>query len=62
MSANTASTKASISQKDITGVTGIAAGNKVYDGTRAATLDTSGATFEGMVADDKLSATGRVVC
>ncbi|KAB8042756.1 YDG domain-containing protein [Janthinobacterium aquaticum] len=58
LSANTASTKASISQATITGVAGITAGDKVYDGTRGATLDTSGATFAGMVAGDQLSASG----
>ena len=56
-----ASTKATgtgtIARATITGVTGIAAGDKVYDGTRTAVLDTSAASFTDMVAGDKLSAT-----
>ena len=45
-------------------ITGIAAADKVYDGTTSATLDVSGATFAGMVAGDALavaSATGAFI-
>src|SRR5690606_19983753 len=50
-----------IAKATIAAVTGIAAEDKVYDGTTSATLDVSGATFAGMVAGDTLevaSATG----
>src|SRR5690606_12957626 len=50
-----------IAKATITAVTGIAAEDKVYDGTTSATLDVSGAVFAGMVAGDTLkvaSATG----
>ena len=47
---------ANISQATIASVGGIAAANKVYDGTTVASLDTSGASFSGMVAGDSLSA------
>ena len=58
LASNTATGTGDIARAVITGVSGIAAGDKVYDGTRGATLDTSGATFAGMVAGDRLSASG----
>ncbi|WP_312436762.1 YDG domain-containing protein [Janthinobacterium sp.] len=56
LSGTTALAKADISKATITAVAGITAGNKVYDGKTAASLDTSGATFTGMMADDQLTA------
>jgi hypothetical protein len=50
---------ASIGQKAAT-VSGIAAGDKVYDGTTAATVSTAGAVVQGLVAGDdvRVAATG----
>ncbi|HEV2501721.1 MAG TPA: YDG domain-containing protein [Mesorhizobium sp.] len=45
----------------ITGISGILAANKTYDGSTTATLNLSGATFQGLVAGEELllaSATG----
>ena len=42
----------------ITGVTGMTANNKVYDGTTAATLVTTGAVLTGLVPGDKVSVSG----
>lgn len=53
--AGSATTTADITRASITRVTGIAASDKTYDGTTAATLNTAGAAFGGMVAGDKLS-------
>ena len=44
-----------ISKATISGVAGIIAGNKVYDGSAAASLNTAGAAFSGMVAGDNLT-------
>ena len=57
LASNTASTAADITKATIGAVTGITAGNKVYDGTTAATVNTTGAAFAGMVNGDSLSAT-----
>ena len=38
----------------ITGISGILAANKTYDGSTSATLDFSGVTFEGLVAGEDL--------
>ncbi|AYM75696.1 filamentous hemagglutinin N-terminal domain-containing protein [Janthinobacterium agaricidamnosum] len=54
----TASSTANISQATISGVSGIVAGNKVYDGSTAASLDAAGATFAGMIGGDSLSVAG----
>ena len=57
-------TTANITPKDITAVTNITALDKVYDGNTSATLDTSSATFAGLIAGDTLtvsSATGNFV-
>jgi hypothetical protein len=56
LSGTTGVAKADIAKATITAVGGIVAGNKVYDGNTAATIDTSGATFGGMVAGDSLTA------
>ncbi|SDA86655.1 The GLUG motif-containing protein [Janthinobacterium sp. 551a] len=50
--------KGNISQATISGVTGIVAGNKTYDGTTAASLNTAGASFGGMVGGDNLTVSG----
>lgn len=47
---------ANISKASIASVGGITAGNKVYDGTTVASLNTAGASFIGMIAGDSLSA------
>ncbi|MBB5369149.1 MULTISPECIES: YDG domain-containing protein [unclassified Janthinobacterium] len=51
----TASSTADISKASITGVNGLVAGNKVYDGSTAASLNTAGASFAGMVGGDNLT-------
>ncbi|MFZ4876640.1 beta strand repeat-containing protein [Janthinobacterium sp. Mn2066] len=51
----TASSTADISKASITGVSGLVAGNKVYDGSTAASLNTAGASFAGMVGGDNLT-------
>ncbi|WP_262966195.1 beta strand repeat-containing protein, partial [Methylobacter psychrophilus] len=51
-----ANTTADVSAKALT-VSGISAANKVYDGTSVATINSSVAGFDGMVADDVLSVT-----
>lgn len=59
--ASTATTTASISKRAIYTLSGITAANKTYDGTRAATLDTSAASFTELLQGDELtvaSATG----
>lgn len=48
-----------INKKNITGITGITAENKTYDGTNSATLVTTGASFSGIINGDNLTvATG----
>ncbi|WP_300759856.1 YDG domain-containing protein, partial [Janthinobacterium sp.] len=49
---------ASITPASISGISGIVAANKVYDGSTAASLNLSGASFNGMVAGDALSLAG----
>ena len=51
---NQSSATADITAKEIT-VSGITASNKVYDGTTSATVDTSAATFTGMISGDNLT-------
>ncbi|WP_193317461.1 YDG domain-containing protein [Janthinobacterium violaceinigrum] len=58
LTGTTASSAADISKANITGVAGIVAGNKVYDGSAAASLNTAGATFAGMVGGDSLTVSG----
>jgi len=55
LAGNTATANASISKATISSVSGIAATDKVYDGTRAAELNTGGAGFSGMVEGDSLT-------
>ncbi|KAF0146856.1 MAG: hypothetical protein FD187_3185, partial [bacterium] len=57
----TATAIANIAQAAITAITGITAGDKIYDGTTDATLSTADAGFTGKIAGDALtvaSATG----
>ena len=57
-------TTATIFKRDVTGITGITANNKVYDGNTSATLDTGSAGFTGLLSGDTLtvgSATGNFV-
>ena len=49
---------ATINRAAITGVTGIQAADKVYDGTTSATVNTVSAAFTGIVAGDRLALTG----
>ena len=51
-----ASTTAKINKKAVT-VSGIAAANKAYDGTTAATVSTAGAVYAGLVSGEALSTT-----
>ena len=51
----TATTTADIARAAISGITGITAGNKTYDGTTAATLNTSAAGFTGQIGSDVLT-------
>jgi hypothetical protein len=55
LASNTASTSATIEKAAISAITGITAANKVYDGTTAATLNSSGATFTGKISGDVLN-------
>jgi filamentous hemagglutinin family protein len=58
LASTTATTSADIAKAQITAVSGITASSKTYDGTRTATLDTSGASFAGMVENDVLTVGG----
>jgi filamentous hemagglutinin family protein len=49
---------ATITPAPITGVVGVTADNKVYDGSTTATLQTSGATLSGLLGIDKVSISG----
>jgi filamentous hemagglutinin family protein len=51
----TAATTADITPKALT-VTGVTASNKVYDGSTAATINTTGAVYSGLVAGDVVTA------
>ncbi|MGL6160663.1 YDG domain-containing protein, partial [Microbulbifer sp.] len=55
LAGDTATTSADIGKTSIAAITGIAAEDKTYDGTTAATLDASGAGFTGMVSGDTLT-------
>src|SRR5690606_29343038 len=48
-------TTSTITPASITAITGITAANKVYDGTTAASLDTTNAGFTGLIAGDQLT-------
>ena len=54
LSGNAAVTTADITAKEIT-VSGITASNKIYDGNTTATVNTTGATFTGMISGDNLT-------
>ncbi|WP_446033244.1 YDG domain-containing protein [Pseudomonas ulcerans] len=54
---STASTTADIAKASISGVTGITAQNRTYDGTTAAGLNTGAAAFTGRFGNDELSVT-----
>jgi len=58
LASTSATTTANIAKASIESVGGITADNKTYDGTRSATLDPSGATFQGRIGDDVLSVAG----
>ena len=51
----TATTTADISPASISAITGITAAGKVYDGTTAAALTTTGAAFTGRLGSDVLT-------
>ncbi len=55
LSANTATATADIGKAAITGVSGIAINDKVYDGKTAATAVTTGASLAGLVAGDQVT-------
>ena len=55
LAAGTATTTANIDKASISAVTGITAANRTYNGTTAASLDTSNANFAGIVSGDSLS-------
>ncbi|MBU2320933.1 MAG: hypothetical protein KJ609_20515, partial [Gammaproteobacteria bacterium] len=55
LSNTTTVTTADIAKAVISAITGITANNKTYDGNTAATLDTSGTGFTGMVSGDDLT-------
>jgi filamentous hemagglutinin family protein len=59
LSTGSAASTASITPKAVT-VGGLTAANKVYDGTTAATVAHSGATFTGLVAGDTVTASGTI--
>ena len=52
---NQASTTANITKQTVTVTGGITVSDKVYDGTKTATTDCSGATFSGKVSGDDLT-------
>ena len=54
LAGTTASTTADITPASISGVTGITASNKTYDGNTSATLNTLGAGFTGRLGTDAL--------
>lgn len=55
LAAGSSTATASITPAALTAVTGITAQGKVYDGNTAATLNTTGAQFQGLLAGDVLS-------
>ncbi|QDG71056.1 YDG domain-containing protein [Janthinobacterium tructae] len=55
LASNTASGMGDIAKASITGVSGFAAGTRVYDATTTATVSNAGATFAGMVNGDSLN-------
>ncbi|MEY2751488.1 MAG: hypothetical protein RLZZ550_1459, partial [Verrucomicrobiota bacterium] len=57
VSANSTAT-AAITRRTLTGITGITANGKVYDGGISATVNLGGAVFGGLVGGDNLTLTG----
>ncbi|WP_076571599.1 YDG domain-containing protein [Janthinobacterium sp. TND4EL3] len=55
LASNTATGTGDIAKASITGVSGFAAGTRVYDATTTATVSNAGATFAGMVNGDSLN-------
>lgn len=55
LASTTSSATADITPASISAVTGITAAGKVYDGTTAATLDTTNAQFQGLIGGDALT-------
>jgi hypothetical protein len=55
LATTTAKITADITRATISGITGITAANKTYDGTTAATLNTAHAAFTGMIPGDSLN-------
>ncbi|MEY3548063.1 MAG: hypothetical protein RLZZ552_430, partial [Verrucomicrobiota bacterium] len=49
-----ATTTAAITRRQLTGITGVTANGKVYDGNSGATIDTTGANFGGLLGGDSL--------
>ncbi|GAC1045481.1 MBG domain-containing protein [Rhizobium sp. No.120] len=58
LTSDTATATANITKATISAITGITAGNKTYDGTTNAALNTAGAVFNGMIAGDSLTVSG----
>ncbi|WP_300760132.1 YDG domain-containing protein, partial [Janthinobacterium sp.] len=58
---NASSGTADIGKATISSVSGITAGNRVYDGTDSASLNTAGATFNGIFGNDQLTVSGNGV-
>ena len=57
LASTTATTSADIAKATITGVTGISAQNRTYDGTTDAALNTGAAAFTGRFGNDELNVT-----
>lgn len=57
LASTTATTSADIAKASISGVTGITAQNRTYDGTTDASLNTASAGFSGRFGNDELSVT-----
>ncbi len=60
LSSSASSTLADISKLTLSGVSGITAANKVYDGNTSATINTSHATVVGVIGSDAVTVTGGV--
>ena len=58
LSSSTATTTADISKAALTGVSGITASNKVYDGTTAASLSVAAASLTGVISGDSVNVAG----
>jgi filamentous hemagglutinin family protein len=58
LASDSATTTADIARAVISSITGIGAGNKTYDGSTTAVLDSNPAIFNGMISGDSLSVAG----